>query len=256
VNRPAKTAPAAPKPATRIQRRNRKLILDGALEVFSAQGFRGSTIDQIAARAGLSKPNLLYYFPSKRAIYAALLEDILSEWLQPLADLDPRGDPVTEIGRYVEAKLAISRVRPEASRLFASEVLHGAPTLRDFLGGPLKTLVDQKGGGDQRLDRRGSPGARRPSPSHLHDLGGDAALRGLCRPGALHSGRESGLRAGTRSPWRAPRYCRSSSTGSGPAESAERPPYSAGSRTIGSAANCCFTFAAAMGLFAWVVQLA
>ena len=53
------------KGATRIQRRNREAILDAALEVFSAQGFRGATLDQIAERAGLSKPNMLYYFASK-----------------------------------------------------------------------------------------------------------------------------------------------------------------------------------------------
>jgi TetR/AcrR family transcriptional regulator len=45
---------------TRIQQRNRKRILEAALEVFSANGFRGSTLDQIAGVAGLSKPNLLY----------------------------------------------------------------------------------------------------------------------------------------------------------------------------------------------------
>ncbi len=135
---------SAPKNATRIQRKNRKAILQAALEVFSAHGFRGSTIDRIATRAGLSKPNLLYYFPSKEAIYKAVLEDILASWLEPLAALDPEGDPIAEIGRYIDAKLAMSRMRPEASRLFANEVLHGAPAIGDFLKGPLKALVDEK----------------------------------------------------------------------------------------------------------------
>ena len=62
---------------TRIQRRNRRKILDAALDVFSAQGFRGATLDQIAAVAGLSKPNLLYYFDSKEAMHRALLDDLL-----------------------------------------------------------------------------------------------------------------------------------------------------------------------------------
>lgn len=133
-----------PKQATRIQRRNRKAILEAALDVFSAHGYRGATIDRIAERAGLSKPNLLYYFPSKEAIYTAVLEDTLAYWLAPLAALDPDGDPITEIGRYIDAKLDMSRTRPEASRLFANEVLHGAPTIGDFLKGPLKALVDEK----------------------------------------------------------------------------------------------------------------
>ena len=134
----------APKGATRIQRKNRKAILDAALEIFSTYGFRGSTIDRIAEKAGMSKPNLLYYFPGKEAIYVAVLEDTLEEWLQPLAELDPAGDPATEIGRYIEAKLKMSRARPAASRLFANEILHGAPAIGDFLKGPLKALVDEK----------------------------------------------------------------------------------------------------------------
>ena len=134
----------APKSATRIQKKNRKAILQAALDVFSARGFRGATVDQIAERAGMSKPNLLYYFPSKEAIYVAVLEDTLGEWLQPLAEINPAGDPVTEIGRYIDAKLAMSRARPEASKLFANEILHGAPAIGDFLRGPMKELVDRK----------------------------------------------------------------------------------------------------------------
>ena len=53
----------------------------------------------------MTKPNLLYYFPGKEAIYLAVLEDTLEKWLQPLAELDPDGDPVAEIGRYIDAKL-------------------------------------------------------------------------------------------------------------------------------------------------------
>jgi len=142
VNRPE---PALRKP-TRIQRKNRGAILEAALAVFSAHGFRAATIDRIAEGAGMSKPNLLYYFPSKQAIYVALLEDTLEEWLRPLAELDPAGDPVAEIGRYIDAKLAMSRTRPEASKLFANEILHGAPAIGPFLQGPLKTLVDDKAG--------------------------------------------------------------------------------------------------------------
>ena len=56
-------------PRSRIQQKNREVILDAALEVFSLHGFRGATLDQIAEVAGLSKPNLLYYFPSKEAVH-------------------------------------------------------------------------------------------------------------------------------------------------------------------------------------------
>src|SRR6266516_1168152 len=81
------TMPQA-KPATarktRIQAQNEGLILDAALEVFSVYGFRGSTVDQIAVKCGLSKPNLLYYFRRKEDIYTAVLERTLDTWLAPL----------------------------------------------------------------------------------------------------------------------------------------------------------------------------
>ena len=65
------------KPRTRIQERNSKAILEAGLDVFSQHGFRGATLDQIAEAAGLSKPNLLYYYPSKDAVYLALLDQLL-----------------------------------------------------------------------------------------------------------------------------------------------------------------------------------
>ena len=63
-----------PKKPSRIQQRNRHLILDAALDVFSAHGYRGATLDQIAEAAGLSKPNILYYFSGKEDIHVTLLQ--------------------------------------------------------------------------------------------------------------------------------------------------------------------------------------
>ena len=132
------------KPQTRIQAKNRAAILTAGLEAFSQYGFRGTTLDQIAEAASLSKPNLLYYFPSKDAIYTALLERLLDTWLDPLRALDAAGDPVEEILAYATRKLEMSREYPRESRMFANEVLHGAPHIADHLAGELKTLVDEK----------------------------------------------------------------------------------------------------------------
>lgn len=129
---------------TRIQARNREAILAAALDIFAARGFRGATLDQIAQAAGLSKPNLLYYFPSKEAIHAALLEGLLDMWLDPLRDLDPAGDPIAEMLRYVRRKLELSRDYPRESRLFANEILQGAPRIRATLEGELAGLVARK----------------------------------------------------------------------------------------------------------------
>ncbi|RAZ83790.1 TetR family transcriptional regulator C-terminal domain-containing protein [Cereibacter johrii] len=134
----------SPPRRTRIQRRNSETILDAALEVFSAQGFRGATLDQIAEVAGLSKPNLLYYFPSKEAIHLALLSRLLETWLDPLKAMNPDGDPVTEILLYVRRKLDLSRNFPRESRLFANEILQGAPRMRRVIETELKDLVAEK----------------------------------------------------------------------------------------------------------------
>jgi TetR/AcrR family transcriptional regulator len=129
---------------TRIQQRNSETILAAALEVFSQHGFRGATLDQIAGVAGLSKPNLLYYFASKEAIHAALLSGLLMTWLDPLRALDPDGDPVAELLGYVHRKLELSRDCPRESRLFANEMLQGAPRIRAVIEGELRDLVQEK----------------------------------------------------------------------------------------------------------------
>lgn len=131
-------------PPTRIQALNREIILEAALAVFSAYGFRGSTVDQIAAKAKMSKPNLLYYYRRKQDIYAAVLESTLGEWLAPFAAIDPEGDPIEELRRYIALKLRMSTEKPAASRLFANEVLNGAPVIRGFLETSLRRLVEDK----------------------------------------------------------------------------------------------------------------
>jgi TetR/AcrR family transcriptional regulator len=133
-----------PRPKTRIQQKNSETILEAALEVFSAHGFRGATLDQIAEVAGLSKPNLLYYFPSKEAIHQTLLAELLDAWLDPLRGLNPEGDPVSEVMAYVRRKLELSRDFPRESRLFANEVLQGGPRIKAAVEGELRALVEDK----------------------------------------------------------------------------------------------------------------
>ena len=132
------------RPRTRIQKKNTRTILDAALDVFSAQGFRGATLDRIAGEAGLSKPNLLYYFPSKEAIHTALLSGLMDTWMAPLRDLKETDAPVDELVAYVLRKLEMSRRLPRESRLFANEIVQGAPHLGDELRGPLRALVEEK----------------------------------------------------------------------------------------------------------------
>lgn len=120
------------------------MILDAALEVFSRDGYGGATLDAIAKGAGLSKPNLLYYFEGKKEIYVTLLSQLLETWLDPLIELDPDGDPVEELLGYVRLKLDMALELPAESRLFAGEMLQGAPRMAEHLRDDLKPLFDQK----------------------------------------------------------------------------------------------------------------
>src|SRR5690606_13866819 len=90
------------KKRTRIQEINNERILDAALEVFSEHGFRGATVDEIAERAGMSKPNLHYYFRRKNDLYLAVLGRTLEMWLKPLEEIRPEGEPELELRRYIE----------------------------------------------------------------------------------------------------------------------------------------------------------
>lgn len=131
---------------TRIQVEKEEQILDGALEIFSRYGYRGATVDQIAEASGMSKPNLLYYFRRKHDIYVAVLRRTLEMWLQPLEEISEFGDPAEELTRYIAKKLEFSRTNPQESRLFASEIIQGAPQLRSVLERQVRELVESKAG--------------------------------------------------------------------------------------------------------------
>lgn len=137
-------APAKPRAQTRIQREKQDVILEAALDVFSMHGFRGATIDQIAEVAGMSKPNLLYYFPRKEEIHRRLMAALLDTWLAPLREMNADGDPFPEIRSYIRRKLEMARDYPRESRLFANEMLQGAPRIIEMIEVDLKNLVDEK----------------------------------------------------------------------------------------------------------------
>ncbi|MGA0572886.1 HTH-type transcriptional regulator RutR [Variovorax sp. VNK109] len=140
---PAKP-PAAPGRRIRRMEDKRAVILRAALGLFSRFGLHGTSVDQVAARAAVSKSNLLYYFANKEELYVSVLRDLLDVWLEPLRTFSADQDPRQAIGDYIRRKLVISRDRPDASRLFCLEMIQGAPLLRDELDRELRELVDAK----------------------------------------------------------------------------------------------------------------
>lgn len=132
----------APAPrAARVRERNLALLLRAAEKVFARQGFAGATVAAIALEAGMPKANLHYYFPAKRDLYRAVLENILALWLGETDALVEEADPRAALEAYVRAKMRFSREYPDASRVFANEILHGAPEIGAFLATDLRALV-------------------------------------------------------------------------------------------------------------------
>jgi TetR/AcrR family transcriptional regulator len=103
-------------------------IVAQAVRVFAENGYEGASIATVADNAGLSKQNLMYYFPTKQALYQRVLGDVLDEWLARMDTLaDAAGEPRDMLRAYVQAKLRFSREQPWASKVYAMEVISGAP---------------------------------------------------------------------------------------------------------------------------------
>ena len=116
--------PRAPK-ASRLAKEQG--ILTEAENHFAQFGFEGASLENIAAAAGISRHNLLYYFPSKEALYQRVLDDVLTQWLAGMEDLSHSDDPQQALRRYIRAKLHYSRTRPQGAKVFTKEVIAGAP---------------------------------------------------------------------------------------------------------------------------------
>ncbi|MDZ4135465.1 MAG: TetR family transcriptional regulator C-terminal domain-containing protein [Paracoccaceae bacterium] len=125
--------PARPLRRTNIRAQNELLILRAAEKVFAEAGFGGATMQLIADLAGLPKANLHYYFPTKEALYRRVVQDIFEIWLHAADSFDNAPGPVEGIGAYIDAKMEISRRHPDGSKVWASEVMHGAPVIQDYL---------------------------------------------------------------------------------------------------------------------------
>ncbi len=124
-----------------IRQANEARILAAAERVFAGAGFGGATMAAIADEAGLPKANLHYYFGAKQDLYRAVLAHTLQDWLVPTEVFTPEADPRTAIEAYIRAKMALAMLRPHASRVFANELLHGAPVVKQLLATELRPLV-------------------------------------------------------------------------------------------------------------------
>ncbi|MBO9406243.1 TetR family transcriptional regulator C-terminal domain-containing protein [Shimia sp. R9_1] len=135
------------------------LILSAAEKVFAEAGFGGATMQLIADVAGLPKANLHYYFPTKELLYRQVVQNIFEIWLQAADSFDNAEGPEDGIGAYIDAKMEISRRHPDGSKVWASEVMHGAPVIQDYLE---TTLTDWTNGRIKVIERWIAEGRMQP----------------------------------------------------------------------------------------------
>jgi TetR/AcrR family transcriptional regulator len=104
----------------------------------------------IAARAGVPKPNVYYYFPTKERLYRAVVERVLNEWLEAASSFDTSDNPAEALTSYISAKMDLARAMPLGSKIWASEIMRGAPAIQDFLDTTLTQWVRSR----ERVVRR------------------------------------------------------------------------------------------------------
>ncbi len=127
-----------------IRQTNEALILLAAEKVFARAGFAGATMAAISEGSGLPKANLHYYFGSKEVLYRAVLARILNDWLAPTHGITADAEPRAALEQYIRAKMELSAQRPDGSKVFANEMLHGAPVVKELLRTELRQLVISK----------------------------------------------------------------------------------------------------------------
>jgi len=129
---------------TEIREANIVRILDAAEQVFAQHGYKGATTGRIAREAGLPKANVHYYFRTKLMLYQQVLQHILEDWMTAASTFEACEDPEQALRTYVRAKMEFSRKRPWGSRVWAGEIMRGAPVMEKFLGTTLKKWLDER----------------------------------------------------------------------------------------------------------------
>ncbi|AQS36285.1 transcriptional regulator, TetR family [Shewanella psychrophila] len=127
-----------------IRQKNKAVIFDAAKKEFVTYGFKGASIKRIAERANIARANIHYYFEDKTDLYRQLLSNIIEVWNRDYDTLSVDKGPKQALSTYIRAKVMHSKDDPDSSRIFASELIHGAPVLNDYLYGDFKDWLQSQ----------------------------------------------------------------------------------------------------------------
>jgi len=115
-----------PEPALESVPTTRDRILDTAESLFARRGFEGVGLREVARLAGLSKSALFHHFPSKVELYAAVLERILGDLLDAIADLPATGGAVRRLRALVESIIGAFAASPTRAPLLLRTLFEGS----------------------------------------------------------------------------------------------------------------------------------
>ncbi len=135
---------AIPQKQIRNREKNLHRIVAAAEVVFAENGFAGATYAKIAQQAEIPKSNVLYYFPKKEVLYRTVVEDIYNVWRYAADSIKRENSPEEALGDYIDTKLELSRTRPYGSRVWANEIIQGAPIVQDYLERDLKDWTNKR----------------------------------------------------------------------------------------------------------------
>ena len=116
---------------------NQKIILAAAEKVFAEAGYAGATTQLIADVANLPKANIHYYFKTKEDLYRQVVYNIFDIWMEAASAFDTELGPREALSRYIDKKMDLARTHPYGSKVWATEIIHGAPIIQDYLEGQL-----------------------------------------------------------------------------------------------------------------------
>ena len=128
----------------RIRDHNFQIILEAAEQEFALHGYGGTSTQKIADRAGIAKANIHYYFSGKDKLYLAVLDNIIALWNDFFEGVSVDDDPAQVLDEFIRKKVELAYTHPQASKVFAMEIIQGAPHIKDYIRTDMRRWVREK----------------------------------------------------------------------------------------------------------------